>query len=92
MNRGELDGFEWDAFNVLKVESRMDPMIVESAFKGNPLMGEDQIHGSSEKRWFLINRVFARHVFAIFTIRIKKIRVISARYMHKREVKKYEFE
>ena len=64
-------------------------MEAEAAFFGEPLVFFDEAHSSIEARWFLMNRVGSRHVFLVFTMRQNKIRIISARYMHEREVKKY---
>ena len=86
-----LGGFDWDAGNIQKVSSRVPLEVVEEAFLRFPLIAEDNKHSTKqEKRYLLICLQLTRPVFVIFTIRNNKIRVVSARYMHKREVKKYE--
>lgn len=85
----DIDGFEWDEGNRLKVSKRMETEIAEAAFLGEPALYCDEVHSSKEPRWFLMNRVEKRYVFLAFTLRGNKIRVISARFMHQREVKKY---
>lgn len=42
-----------------------------------------------ERRWFLMNRVGERFVSLVFTVRDNRVRVLSARYMHGKEVRKY---
>lgn len=81
--------FEWDDGNRGKVSKRMDIPIAESAFLGEPQILFDAVHSKIEPRWFLMNRVDSQHVFLVFTLRKNKIRILSARYMHAKEVKKY---
>ncbi|MBI4197025.1 MAG: BrnT family toxin [Deltaproteobacteria bacterium] len=85
-----LKGFEWDVGNIAKIQSRLDLATVEFAFHGGPYVAFDEKHSSHEKRWLLVNKVQERYIFIIFTTRDRKIRVISARYMRKKEAKKYE--
>ncbi len=61
----------------------------QAAFLGEPLVWLDERHSAIEPRWFLMNRVGKRDLFLMFTVRGDKIRVISARYMHEKEVRKY---
>ncbi|OGQ05247.1 MAG: hypothetical protein A2W61_04310 [Deltaproteobacteria bacterium RIFCSPLOWO2_01_44_7] len=88
----KLSGFEWDEGNLKKILERIDPHIVEMAFLGEPWVALSQKFSKGEPRWFLINQVENRHVFVVFTIRGNKIRVVSARRMHSKEVKHYEKE
>lgn len=88
-NLADLEGFEWDDANKEKVTKRMAIQTAEAAFLGEPAIYFDQAHSEGEPRWFLMNRVGTRDLFLAFTIRGDKIRVISARFMHKKEVKKY---
>lgn len=88
---GSLRGFDWDSGNVSKVKERVDLDVVEHAFFCDPLFAEDELHSTGdEKRYVMVCLNLLKPVFAVFTLRQQKIRVISARYMHKREVKKYE--
>lgn len=86
----QFKGFEWDVGNITKVQSRLDLATVEFAFQGRPYIAPDEIHSAAEKRWFLVNRIHERFIFAVFTLRGEKVRVVSARYMRKKEAKKYE--
>lgn len=85
----ELDGFEWDEGNRKKIEKRMAVEAVESSFLGEPMIFFDEKNSGKEPRWILMNRVGERNVFLVFTVRSNKIRVLSARYMHGKEVRKY---
>ena len=67
----------------------MNIAMAESAFLGEPLVFFDGDHSAQEPRWFLMNRVGEKHVLLVFTVRNRKIRIISARFMHAKEVKKY---
>ncbi len=84
-----MEGFEWDEGNRQKVRRRMELEEAQAAFLGEPLVWLDERHSAIEPRWFLMNRVGKRDLFLIFTVRGDKIRVISARYMHEKEVRKY---
>lgn len=90
MDFQKLEGFEWDLGNIAKVQSRLDLSTVEFAFQGRPYTAFDVKHSASEERWMLVNRIHERFVFVVFTMRHQKIRVISARYMNKKEAKRYE--
>ena len=85
----ELEGFEWDRSNQKKIEKRMTMATAEGAFLGEPMVLLDERHSEIEPRWFLMNRVGERNVFLVFTVRNNKFRVLSARYMHGKEVRKY---
>lgn len=83
-------GFEWDLGNIAKVQNRLDLATVEFSFQGRPYVAFDEKHSQDEKRWLLANKIHEKFVFVIFTVRDDKLRVISARYMRKKEAKKYE--
>jgi uncharacterized DUF497 family protein len=85
----ELTDFDWDAGNKAKVLKRMPFEVAESAFVGEPVIFHDDKHSQGEPRWFLMNTVNQRAVALVFTVRDDKIRIVSARYMHKKEVHKY---
>ena len=86
----ELSQFDWDEGNKAKILKRMSVEVAESAFLGEPQVFFDEAHSGEEPRWFLMNVVDKRAVALIFTVRSNKIRIVSARYMHAREVKKYD--
>lgn len=92
----KFDGFDWDQGNVRKLEKHgIPPGLVEEVFRGEALMSPDLLHSNREKRFVAIGRLASlRTLFVVFTIRerdgCRLLRPISARYMHAREVKKYE--
>lgn len=85
----ELFQFDWDEGNKAKVIKRLSVEVAQSAFLGEPLVFFDEKHSEKEPRWFLMNVVNGRAVALVFTVRNNKIRIVSARYMHRREVGKY---
>jgi uncharacterized DUF497 family protein len=86
----EIKEFEWDKGNLRKVTRRMSIETAEAAFIGNPRIRFDHEHSRIEERWFLINKVMEKWIFLVFTVRKEVIRIISSRFMHAKEVKKYE--
>lgn len=90
-----FDGFDWDAGNSSKVKERVSIEEVERFFKQRLLLKEDSRHSFSEKRMIAMGYTTDERVlFVAFTMRKKGnenlIRVISARYTHKRERDAYE--
>lgn len=91
-----FDGFDWDAGNSAKCEHHgMTRDEVESIFAGAPLVGPDPFDAAIEQRWRAIGRTSSgRPAFVAFTLReydsASLIRPISARYMHPKEVRKYD--
>ena len=85
------EGFEWDAGNLEKNwgKHRASRLECEEAFFNRPLVVEaDRLHLHSlvENRYYALGQTsLARHLFIVFTVRDKKIRVISARDMNRRE-------
>ena len=52
---------------------------------------KDDKHSEKESRWYCLGKTNqARKLFVVFTVRNLKIRVISARDMHKKEREIYE--
>ncbi|MCD6354494.1 MAG: BrnT family toxin, partial [Prolixibacteraceae bacterium] len=86
-------GFEWDNGNSLKNWERhgVSQSECEQVFFNEPLIVFDDVkHSSNEKRWFLLGRTdTGRFLFLVFTVRKNLLRVISARYMNKKERKIY---
>jgi uncharacterized protein len=91
-----FDGFDWDAGNLDKcLLHGMTVDEIESLFAGTPLVGPDPYDPDIEMRWRAIGRTAADRVaFVVFTRREVDgkalLRPISARYMHAKEVQKYE--
>ena len=83
------EGFEWDAGNLEKNwgKHRVSHLECEEAFFNRPLVVEaDRLHSLVENRYYALGQTsLARHLFIVFTVRDKKIRVISARDMNRRE-------
>jgi uncharacterized DUF497 family protein len=86
-------GFQWDDGNRGKnwPTHRVADLECEEIFFNDPLVaGADPGHSKRERRYFALGRTDAeRSLFVAFTIRGKLIRVISARDMTKKELRKY---
>lgn len=89
MNLHECSGFEWDSANADKVwdKHRVSRRECEQTFFNQPLIvADDEEHSLVEWRGYALGRADAgRRLFAVFTIRGERIRVISARDMSRRE-------
>ena len=91
-------GFDWDAGNRAKCEKHgVSVAEVEGLFSRPLLIIPDAPHSQSEERLRAIGKTASgRSVFLVFTIRVRAgkrvIRPVSARYMHKEEVRHYEQE
>lgn len=87
------EGFDWDQGNISKnwEKHKVTPAQCEELFFNMPLVVQTaEQHSASEKRYFALGKTDAdRHLFIVFTIRGKKIRVISARDMSRKERKVY---
>ncbi len=87
------EGFDWDQGNVSKNwdKHKVTPAQCEELFFNRPLVVQTvEQHLVSEKRYFALGKTDAdRRLFVVFTLRGKKIRVISARDMSRQERKVY---
>ncbi len=87
-------GFEWDSNNINKNwdKHRVTPTESEQLFFNKPLFIADDIkHTEKELRFYALGKTDSnRFLFIAFTIRNKKIRVISSRDMNKKERRIYE--
>ena len=94
----EFDGFDWDRGNREKCQRHGVSLAeIESLFRGVPLVGPDAGHSVVERRFRAVGVTAAgRSLFVVFTWRRKgremRIRPLSARYMHKKEVRAHEKE
>jgi uncharacterized DUF497 family protein len=90
----ECEGFDWDAANAGKiwVRHQVAPAESEEVFFNRPLLvGDDERHSASEERFYALGQTDAgRHLFIVFTVRKRLIRVISARHMSRKERKVYQ--
>lgn len=86
--------FEWDEGNLNKNrrKHKVTPEEAESVFVDNDsLVVPDMSHSSIEKRFILVGKSSKyRNLFVSFTLRKDKVRIISARRMHRKEVEKYD--
>ena len=96
MNDVAVADFDWDDGNRLKCQKHGVTITeIESVFRNTPAVMPDTMHSADETRFLAIGRASSgRHVFLAFTLReragIRFIRPISARYMHAKEVQRYE--
>ncbi len=89
----EFEGFDWDSGNREKnwTEHRVAWWECEEVFFNQPLyVFPDTGHSLAEDRYYALGKTNgARHLFIVFTRRRSKIRVISARDMHRKERRVY---
>lgn len=84
--------FEWDDGNIHKnwEKHRVAPSECEDVFFNAPILEYDRAHSHHENRYFAYGRTDRnRLLFVVFTARNDKIRVISARDMHRKEKRFY---
>jgi len=90
----ECTGFEWDEGNRTKNWETHDgsQSECEQLFFNRPvIVRRDAGHSELEVRFYVLGRTDAsRLLFAVFTIRGDKVRVISARDMSRAERQRYQ--
>lgn len=92
----DFAGFDWDSGNREKCQKHGLSLIeIEGVFSEPVLILPDKENPQGEQRFRAIGTtVEGRKVFVIFALRKHgngiRIRPISARYMHKKEVESYE--
>jgi uncharacterized DUF497 family protein len=90
--------FDWDAGNRAKCAKHgVSAEEIEELFRGAPRIAPDWLHSVNEERLIAVGRTRSgRPLFVAFTLRERTgemlIRPISARYMHKKEIKAHEKE
>ena len=93
-NIDEASGFDWDDGNIYKNEKKhgLKWQLIEEVFFNEPLLLlEDLKHSSHECRCFALGQTDDETtLFVVFTKRVEKIRVLSARQMNKKERSIYE--
>jgi uncharacterized DUF497 family protein len=90
-----ISGFEWDNGNQQKnVKHGVAPAEAEQVFLNEPLIVlDDMKHSDTEQRFHALGQTNEGRLLHItFTIRTSRIRVISARDMHRKERAIYEQE
>jgi len=92
--RVEITGFDWDYGNQQKnwPKHKVKNEEAEQVFFNKPLLiAKDTKHSNKEKRYFCLGHTNDnRKLFISFTVRVRKIRIISARDMNVKERKIYE--
>jgi uncharacterized DUF497 family protein len=88
-------GFDWDEGNSMKNEKHsVSDTEAEQLFVNEPLVVlQDAAHSGAEPRWHALGRTNeGRLLHATFTLRAggTRVRIISARPMHRKERKVYE--
>lgn len=86
--------FEWDKGNIDKSYQKhgISPKEAEEVFADNDSIVLPQIkHTQKEPRFIIVGKTLeGKQLFIVFTMRKEKVRIISARRMHTKEVSKYE--
>jgi uncharacterized DUF497 family protein len=96
LDLARIEGFEWDEGNERKSleKHRVSQSEAEQVFFSSPLfLLEDVKHSQTEPRFQALGKTEAgRLLHVTFTTRVKekRIRVISAREMHRKERRVYE--
>jgi len=93
LDKLQLESFEWDKWNVEKnvIKHKVTPDECEGLFFNNPLLEEiPTTKEQREHRYYALGITDkGRKLTLIFTIRRKRIRVISARDMSRKERRHY---
>jgi uncharacterized DUF497 family protein len=88
-----VEGFNWDEANLAKnwEKHRVTPWECEQVFFNLPLViADDLAHSTMEPRYYVLGQTDAgRRLFMVFTIRRRRIRIISARDMSPKERRTY---
>lgn len=94
MKLSDFTGFDWNKGNQDKnlIKHKVHYKECEEVFFNKPLIFfQDEKHSLNEKRLGVFGKTNKkRRLTIIFTIRNKKIRIISARNQNKQERRKYE--
>jgi uncharacterized DUF497 family protein len=91
-------GFDWDEHNSDKCGKHgVTQAEIEMLFEDGLKVLPDIAHSAAEERFLGIGPTrTGRHVFIVFTLRMvdgaQRVRPISARYMHDKEIRHYEKE
>ncbi len=87
-------GLEWDQGNTTKNRDKHDvsSLECEQIFFNRPfVVKRDREHSRLENRYYVLGRTnMNRLLFAVFTVRNDKIRIISARDMTESEIERYQ--
>lgn len=90
----DYKSFEWDKGNTdknYKKHGVLSNEAEESFLDERALILKDIKHSQKEKRYVLIGKTNEKKIlFIVFTLRRKKIRIISVRKANRKEISKYE--
>ena len=91
----EVTDFDWDRGNSMRnAKHQVSDAEAEQVFFNEPLLVlEDSAHSASEPRWHALGRTNEHRLLTLaFTFRANgtRVRIISARPMHRKERKVYE--
>ena len=92
----KTDGFEWDEGNWPRCAKHgVSKDEIEFALLNTPMVMPDRSPVTHETRFNAVGRTArGRHFFIVFTLRQSslgiRLRPISARFMHKKEIERYE--
>lgn len=90
----DCEGFDWDDGNQDKnwAKHKVSDGEAEQVFFNAPLIAaKDILHSKEESRFYVLGQTDAgRRLFIAFTLREKRIRIISARDMTRREARRYQ--
>ncbi len=93
VNLDNLKSFQWDEGNIDKSYNKhgITPNEAEEVFLDENLqVTKDVKHSQKEQRYIALGQTFQEKIlFVVFTIRGRKIRIISARPTNKKERRKY---
>ena len=89
----DFEGFDWSGGNAEKnwKGHGVAPAEAEQVFFNTPLLwGEDPIHSGVERRFYALGLTDeGRALFIAFTMRGRRLRVVSARDMSRKERRAY---
>ena len=92
--KGGVVEFEWDKWNLDKsyVKHGVTPKEVEEIFVDeSSFVLPDIKHSQKEERFIIVGKTLEKKdLFVVFVVRGRKIRMVSARRMHRKEVLRYE--
>ena len=87
---------DWDVGNLEKCQKHGVTLSeIQDLFDTAPFTGPDTDHSLEERRYFAIgpNRS-GRPIFVVYTLRVvdgvERVRPVSARYMHRKEIERYD--
>jgi hypothetical protein len=82
-------GFDWDSGNLPKCLGHGVSLAeIEALFRGDVYIVRDSAIGG-ERRTLAFGNGAGRWIFSVFTWRGDRIRPVSVRFMHDKEVKRY---